>query len=419
MSGARASTRPEPWSESELKVVEIASFIAGPFAATLLGDMGADVIKIERPKTGDPIRHLRPGPAHEMMGFQWSIEGRNKRSVTANLATPEGCDVVRQLAGQADILVENAIPGVMASRGLAYEDLKVVNPRLVYVSVTGYGHGNELSSLPGFDYTGSAFGGLTGVTGFRDRPPVLPGYPVVDFTAGTFAALGALQAVYRRDRPGGTGHGEWIDLALYEPMVRYSTPLIPAFATEGWMRNREGSMPIPGEEKPGNYWGYVYETSDKSFVALCPAQHSFRHHQRLMQLIERPDLAEDEELQSYDERKTQYLVLDNAFRSWAAKHPAREIVAALRAAEIPSSPVNSIQQIIEEPIIQQRNLITASDGFGGPEIPMQGPLPRMKEQPGRVKWAGEPLGASNEDVYCGLLGWTPDRLAAAAASGLV
>ena len=215
--------------------------------------MGADVIKVERPKTGDPIRQLRPGPTHQNMGFQWSIKGRNKRSITANLTTPEGCGVVRQLAAQAYILVENAIPGVMVSRGLGYEDLKKVNPRLVYVSVTGYGHGNELSSLPGFDYTGSVFGGLTGTTGFRDRPPVLPGFPVVDFTAGTFGALGALQAVYRRDRPGGTDQGKWIDLALYEPMVRYSTPLIPAYAMEGWQRRREGSTPIPWEENPGNY----------------------------------------------------------------------------------------------------------------------------------------------------------------------
>ena len=150
-----------------------------------------------------------------------------------------------------------------------------------------------------------------------------------------------------------------------------------------------------------------------------PGQHSFRNHQRLMRLVERPELAEEEVMQDYNERKERYLVLDEAFRSWAAKHPVKEIVAALRAAEIPSSPVNSIPQILEEPVIQRRNLITANDGFGGPEIPMQGPLPRMRERPGRVDWAGEPLGASNEDVYCGLLGWTSERLAAAQVSGLV
>jgi formyl-CoA transferase len=353
------------------------------------------------------------------MGFQWSIEGRNKRSITANLTTPEGCEVVRQLAAQADVLVENAVPGVMAKRGLGYEDLRAVNPRLVYVSVTGYGHGNEMSSLPGYDYTGSAFGGLTATTGFRDRPPVLPGLPVVDFSAGAFGAIGALQAVYRRDRAGGTGLGEWIDVALYEAMLRYSSPLIPAYAMEGWQRRREGSMPIPGEKDPGNYWGYVYETSDHSFVALSPPQRSDKSHQFLMRLVERPDLATDERMSTYSGRVEHVLLMDEVIRAWSAKHTVEEFMDGLRSADIPSSPVNSMPQILQDPVVKQRNLITANDGFGGPEIPMQGPMPRMKERPGRVDWAGEPLGASNEDVYCGLLGWTPEQLAAAQASGLV
>jgi crotonobetainyl-CoA:carnitine CoA-transferase CaiB-like acyl-CoA transferase len=339
--------------------------------------------------------------------------------LTIALTTRGGCDVVRGLARLADIFVENAIPGVMADRGLAYEDLKEINPRLVYVSVTGYGHGNELSHLPGFDYTGAAFSGLTGVTGFRAEPPVLPGYAVVDFSAATFGALGALQAVYRRDCPGGTGRGEWVDVALFEPMLRYSTPMIPWFVVDGIARPRDGSIPDPGIENPGNLFGYVYEASDDLWVAIAPAQHDHKHHARLMNLIDRPDLATDESMVTYSQRKTMYVELDKALRAWTARHPAARIVTTLREAGIPSSVVNTAREIVAEPVIQQRDLLAVHDEFAGRDIPMQGVLPRMIDEPGRVRWPGEPLGHSNVDVYCGLLGWSEKALSLAFGEGLL
>jgi len=414
------TNRDQPWSGTALKVLEVANFVAGPVAATLLGDFGADVIKVERPRTGDPMRHIPPGPADEGMSYQWRIEGRSKRSITANLASDEGCDVVRALAGIADIFIENSIPGSLSKRGLGYDDLRQVNPRLVYVSVSGYGHGNELSDLPGYDYTGAAFSGLTNATGFPNQNPILPGFAVVDYASATFAALGALEAVRRRDSVGGTGRGEWVDVALFEPMLRYSSPMIPMFLLDGALRTREGSVPVPDvEEKPANIFGYAYETSDDLYIAMSPAQVEPQRHARLMQMVGRPELTDDPRLAGYMDRKAHYIELDEAVRAWTRQLTAGEIIAALREASIPSSVINSAREIVANPVIQQRDIEQVWDEESGTEFPMQGVVPRFVGSPAKVRWPGERLGASNAEVYCGLLGWSEDAMAKAAVGGII
>jgi crotonobetainyl-CoA:carnitine CoA-transferase CaiB-like acyl-CoA transferase len=417
---AGAASRHEPWSGNELKVLEVANFVAGPVAATLLGDFGADVIKIERPGTGDPMRHIPPGPPGEGMGYQWRIEGRNKRSITANLGTDKGCAVVRALAERADILIENSIPGSLSRRGLGYEDLRLINPRLVYVSISGFGHGNELSELPGYDYTGAAFSGLTNATGFRDRPPILPGYPLVDYSSATFAALGALEAVRRRDSVGGTGRGDWVDVALFEPMLRFSTPMIPMFLLDGNMRTREGSVPVPAEgDKPTSIFGYAYETDDDLFIAMSPAQVELTRHAQLMEIVGRPELADDPRLASYMDRKEHYIELDEAVRGWTRTRSANGATSTLRAAAIPCSVINSVREIVADPVIKQRVIEQVWDEETGSDFPMQGVLPHFADSPGTIRWPGERLGASNDDVYRGLLGWSEEELARAVADGVV
>jgi crotonobetainyl-CoA:carnitine CoA-transferase CaiB-like acyl-CoA transferase len=389
---------------SRLRVLDLGRLLAGPVAATLLGDLGAEVIKVERPGVGDLQRGVFPqAPEDPGMPYAWQVEGRNKRSITLAIAHPQGKDLLLRLVKWADVLVENFKPGTMERWGLGYRDLAVVNPRLVYVSVSGYGQTGPYRARPGLDFVGSGFAGLTFATGAPDRPPTLPGYALTDYMAATFAALGALEAIRRRDAPGGTGRGEHVDVALYEPALRFSTPWLQYYQRDGVLRVREGSGPRPDGGKPVVHWGYTYATADDRWVSLLPILMSDESQHRLWQVIGRGDLIGDSRFRTAEDREREYQVLDAAVREWCAATDAAAIVAAFEAAAIPCGHVNSVADILDDPHMQERSLRDVGDHRGQPLV-MPEVVPRLAGSPGEIRWAGEDLGASNEEIYLGLLG---------------
>lgn len=381
-------------SPDRLKVIDVGSFIAGPFAATLLGDLGAEVIKIERPGVGDAVRHIGPGEAG--MSYLWTVEGRNKRSVAIELGHPAGQDLVRSLVGWADVLIENFRPGTMASWGLGYEDLSAINPRLVFVSVSGFGQDGPYAGKAGIDRVGTAFGGLTFVTGYPDSAPVRPGYAVADYMTGAFAAIGALEAVRRRDARGVDGRGEWVDLGLYEPLIRFSEFSIPHYLRDGVVRERMGNL--SASSSPSD----AYRTADGQWVIVAAPSDSL--FTRLAQTIGRPDMLDDPGFATAPERTRRSEVIDGAVAAWVAQRPRHEVLAVFEAAGVPVSPINSVADIAADPQVAARgNIVTVPDHAGRP-FPMQGVVPTFRTEPTPIRWAGEPLGASTGQVLGELAG---------------
>jgi crotonobetainyl-CoA:carnitine CoA-transferase CaiB-like acyl-CoA transferase len=403
----------------QIKVLDLGSFLAGPLVATFLGDLGADVIKVERPGAGDRARYYGPQPhARQGMGYRFQVEGRNKRSITLDLQKPEGREILRRLAGWADVLVENFKPGTMAKWGLGYDDLAALNRRLIYVSVSGFGQTGPYRDRPAYDQIALAVGGLTNVTGFPDRPPVLPGYPIGDYLGGLWGTIGALEALRRRDGPGGTGRGEWVDVALYEAVLRLSSPLVTAYHATGQIQQREGSLPSPDVEHPEVLWGYLYETADGKWISNMP--HQFDPlHQHQLEIIGREDLLDDPRLATYALRQENFRVLDTAIRTWMARTPAEEALRRYLDAGIPVSLVYDAADIASDPHVAEReSLIEVPDAFGDPLV-MQAPVPRFASGQSPIRWAGQPVGAANQEVYRGLLAMEADELEGLRERGVI
>jgi crotonobetainyl-CoA:carnitine CoA-transferase CaiB-like acyl-CoA transferase len=369
---------------TRLKVLDVGTMIAGPFAAALMGDFGADVIKVERPD-GQHDR-MRTLPHY------WPVEARNKRSITLDLRTDEGRRIIERLACWADVLVENFTPGTMQKWGLGYEQLSALNQRLVYVSVSGYGQTGPNRSLPGYDHVAAAFGGLWHVTGFPDRPPVLAGLAVADYFAGVFAAYGAMEALRRRDAFGGAGRGEWVDVGLYEPIIRIAGLNFTRHSREGVVPERIGSMPVDDRPPSGLPQGVAYETRDHRWVSLFPVSHD--QWERLAEVMGMTGAHEfTREAMAKNRRAADPLV-----RRWVAQQDYEALVQALNAAKIPVSPIQSVADIVADPHVQARgNLIEVPDENGVPTR-MQGVVPLLVSQPGAVRWAGESLGMSEPEL---------------------
>jgi formyl-CoA transferase len=396
----------------QLKVLDLGVMLGGPFVATILGDLGAEVIKVEKPGVGDPMRYQ--GSGREQMSYRWQVDGRNKRSVTIDLRKPAGQDLLRRLAQWADILVENMRPGTLARYGLGYEDLQTIAPRLVYVSVSGFGQTGPNRKLPGYDFVGAAYGGLTYSTGFADRPPVVPGLPVVDFCAAMFATIGALEAVRRRDIPQGSGRGEWVDVGLYEPMLRMAGQSIARYVAEGTIHEREGGMPIT-EKGTENAYAWSYKTADGHYISFFTV--TDEQFGRLVKLLgDPPELDSNWTLR---ERVDHAFAIDREMRAWALAHPRDEAIALLGNADVPTSPINSVADIWRDPHILERGSVIQAMNHFGETVTMQGVVPRLVEHPAPLRWLGEPLGASNRDVLQGLLKLTDAAYDDLAAGGVI
>lgn len=385
---------------SGVRVLDCATFIAAPFAASILGEFGAEVIKVEQPGEGDPFRKF--GTPAERDTLAWLSEGRNKKSVTLNLRDPKGAEIFRQLIAKSDVLCENFRPGTLEKWGLGWEELKKINPRLVMLRVSGYGQDGPYRDRPGFARIAHAFGGLTYLAGLPGELPVTPGSTsLADYMSGLYGAIGVLLALRQRDK---NGAGQYIDMALYESVFRALDELAPAFFKIGKLREPEGTGTT--NACPHGH----FRCGDGRFVAIaCTSDKMF---ERLAQVMGRPELAAEDMFRTTRQRLARHKEVDGIVAGWMHSMSRDEVMAACVAGEVPCGPINSIADIAEDPHFAARgNLLRMVDELAG-EVVIPNVLPRLSDTPGRVTSLGPALGADNDAIYGDLLGLGAEQRAA-------
>ena len=389
-----------------IKVVELGTLIAGPFAARILAEFGAEVIKIEAPDGGDPLRKWRK--LYEGTSLWWYLQARNKKSVTVNLKHPDGVEVVRRLVAEADIVVENFRPGVLDKLGLGWEALSKINPGLVMVRLSGFGQSGPMAQQPGFGAIGESMGGLRYVTGFPDRPPVKTGISIGDSIAALWGALGALMAL--RHKEVNDGQGQVVDVALYEAVFAMMESLVPEFDVFGFVRERTGNI-MPGIT-PSN----THTTRDGRHITIgANGDAIFR---RLMRAMGRDDLAEDATLADNAGRDARREELYALIDAWVAQHDEAAVLATLAAAEVPASRIYSVADMFADPQFLAREMLHTVKLPDGRDCRMPGVVPKLSGTPGGSEWIGPALGAHTDAVLAGL-GYDEARIAALRAAGAI
>lgn len=383
-----------------VKVVEFGTLIAGPFCTRILGEFGAEVIKIEAPGEGDPLRKWRKlYPTGEgETSLWWFVQARNKQSVTLNLKHPEGVDIARKLVAEADIVVENFRPGVMEKLGLGWDVLSASNPGLVMVRLSGFGQTGPMASQPGFGAIGESMGGLRYITGFPDRPPVKTGISIGDSIAALWGALGALMALRHREVAG--GKGQVVDVALYEAVFAMMESLVPEFDVLGFVRERTGNV-MPGIT-PSN----THTAKDgKHLIIGANGDAIFK---RLMQAIGRPDLADDPQLGSNAGRDARAEELYGVIDAWVGANTSEEVLRIAAAAQVPASAVFSVADMFSDPQFLARNMLSMSQLPDGKDFRIPGIVPKLSLTPGETRWVGPALGEHTEAVL-GQLGYSMEE----------
>jgi formyl-CoA transferase len=373
-----------------IRVLELGQLIAGPFASRLLAEFGADVIKVEPPGTGDPLRKWRM--LHEGTSVWWASQSRNKRSVTLDLRDPEGQAIARRLAAEADVMIENFRPGALEGWGLGWDTLHELNPKLVMLRVSGYGQTGPYRDLPGFGVIGEAMGGLRHLTGEPTRTPVRVGVSIGDSLAALHGVIGILLALRHRDQQG--GEGQMIDVALYESVFNMMESLLPEYSVFGAVRQAAGSS-LPGIA-PSN----AYRCRDGKFALIAGNGDSI--FRRLMEVIERPDLAADPALAQNDGRVANVERLDAAIGAWTAQHSLDDVLARLNEARIPAGKIYDVADIATDPHYRARDMILDSTLDDGTPVQMPGVLPKLNATPGTVRSRAPALGEHTDEVLASL-----------------
>lgn len=404
---------PAPEALAGLRVLELGQLLAGPFAGMLLAGFGAEVIKVEPPGTGDPIRTWRKLDGGTSLW--WRSLARGKRSITCDLRKPAGRELLRRLIGQGvDVVIENFRPGRMEAWGLGYEELRAIDPRIIMVRVSGYGQTGPYRDRPGFANVAEAFGGLRYVSGFPDRPPVRTGASLGDSLAGLHAAFATLAAVRERDHGPhgqGSGEGQMIDVALYESVLSVMESLVPEYDRLGHVRERTGSA-LPGIV-PSN----TYRCADGRYVVVgANGDGLFR---KLMHAIDRADLADDPRLRHNDGRSAHQDELDAAIEAWTTSRPQAEVLAALVEADVPSGPIQSAADLFADPHVAARELLEPVTLPDGSTLRVPRITPILSRTPARSHFAGPELGAHNEEIYGERLGLSPQALEELRAAGVI
>jgi formyl-CoA transferase len=375
---------------SDIRVLELGQLIAGPFCTRILAEFGAEVIKIESPDGGDPLRQWRR--LHQGTSLWWLVQARNKKSVTVNLKAPEGQAIVRRLAAKADILVENFRPGAMEKWGLGFDELTGENPGLIMVRLSGYGQTGPYRDRPGFGAIGEAMGGLRYVTGYPDRPPVRVGISLGDAVAALYGVIGALMAL--RNRQGNGGRGQVVDVALYEAVFSLMESLLPEYDLSGFVRERSGAS-LPGIV-PSN----TYTTRDGKYVVIGANGDSI--FKRLMTAIGRKDLAADPAMARNDGRVTRTEELDSVIGQWCAEHDLDSVLAALNDAEVPAGKIYDIADIVRDVHYRARAMIESAVLPDGQSLKIPGIVPKLSGTPGETRWLGPALGSHTHAVLSDL-----------------
>jgi len=392
---------------ADLRVIEMGTLLAGPFCGQLMGDFGAEIIKVEPPGKGDPMREWGQEKAHGM-SLWWPVIARNKKSVTLNLREAEGQEIARELIAKADFLLENFRPGTLERWNLSYEELKKINPGLIMIRVSGFGQTGPYSRRAGFGAVGESMGGLRYVCGDPSTPPSRMGISIGDSLAATFACVGALAALHHRER---SGEGQVVDSAIYEAVLNMMESLITEYDAAGYIRERQGSI-LPNVA-PSN----VYPTRDKNMILIAANQDTV--FKRLTEAMDRPDLAEDEKFRTHSARGANQVELDTIISEWTQTIDGPELESLMSDCGIPSGKIYRAPEMLEDAHFKAREAIikTQHPKFG--ELMMQNVAPKLSATPGSVRLPGPTLGQHNEEIYRQMLNYDDARLATLAAAGII
>jgi crotonobetainyl-CoA:carnitine CoA-transferase CaiB-like acyl-CoA transferase len=391
------TTKPGPLSG--IKVLELGTLIAGPFCSRMLAEFGAEVIKIESPDGGDPIRQWRV--LKDGTSLWWSVQSRNKKSITLNMKDPRGQKIAQQLALDADVIIENYRPGVLEKWNLGYEDLKAINPATIMVRLSGYGQTGPLKDLPGFGAIGESMGGMRYVSGHPDRPPMRIGISIGDSVAALHGVIGAMMALRHRDVTGSrwngksgeqciAGQGQMVDVALYEAVFNMMESLVPEYDHAGVIRERTGGA-LPGIV-PSN----TYTTKEGANIVI--AGNGDAIFKRLMMAIDRNDLANDPQLVRNDGRVPRTAEIDAAIQAWCDTQTIDSALAILKTADVPVGKIYSVKDMMTDPHFLARNMFEQHAFKDGTPIKLPAITPKMSETPGETKWLGPGLGEHNNEV---------------------
>lgn len=392
---------------SGLRVIDAGTMIAGPLAATQLADFGADVIKVELPRIGDSMRHWTP--MKDGRSLWWKVIGRNKRLVTLTLSKSEGQEIFRDLVRTADVVIENYRPGTFERWGLGYSDLASINPGLVLVRVSGFGQTGPYANRGGYGTIAEAFSGIPSFTGFPDRPPTLPAFPMADSVASTFAAMSAMFAIYNRDH--NSGKGQEIDVSLYEPLFRLVEAQVIGFDQLGIVKQRQGNR--LAEDSPRN----TYRTHDGRWIGISAS--SQRTFERLAAAIDMPELIDDPRFADNAARCANDVELDSMLAQWFEQRDCEDVMTLFERSDVVAGPVLDIRDIFKDPHYLARQNIVAveDDDFGS--VQMQSAVPKFKATPGEVRHSGRGLGADNRAIYIEEMGMSEQKFAELQASGVI
>ncbi|MEH7177795.1 CaiB/BaiF CoA transferase family protein [Neobacillus vireti] len=370
-----------------IKVLELGNFVAAPFAGKIFGEFGAEVIKVEDPKSGDSIRNWRV--MHKGTSLWWYVHARNKKSITLNLREAEGQEMVRELAKDADVVIENFRPGTLEKWGIGYEDLKKINPSIIMTRISGYGQTGPYRDKVGFGSVAESMGGLRYLTGFPDRPPVRVGLAIGDSIAGLYAVNGTLMALRARDMDP-LKRGQYVDVALTEAVFSLLEGVLPEYDLKGIVRERTGAT-LEGIA-PSN----TYLCADGKYIVI--AANSDGIFKRFMEGIGRKDLAEDPNLSNNQGRAKQAEQLDQMIEEWTKLHTQKEVKRILDEAGVPAGPIYSIEDIVNDEQFQARDMLQTVTLPDGEEVLVPGIVPKLSETPGSIEWIGPELGQHNEEI---------------------
>lgn len=390
-----------------IRVLDLGTFVAGPFCTTILGEFGAEVIKVEPPGVGDSLRRFG---THTDCGdtLMWLNESRNKKCVSLDLAQPEGQELLKKLAAECDIIVENFRPGVLEKWGLDYDILRAINPGIILVRISAYGQDGPNSHKPGFARVAHAFSGLAYLAGEPGRVPVTPGSTsLADYGSGLYAAVGALLALRVREK---TGQGQCVDLALYESVFRVLDEMVPAFHKFGIVRERMGADTV--NVVPHSH----YKTRDEKWIAIaCTNDRIF---ERLAQVMNRPELAAPYTYGPIANRLANRDAVNSLVSDWVGSLSAAEALAECDAGQVPASILFSVADIFDDPQYKARENISIVPSRAGP-LAVPSVIPKLSETPGSIEWLGDELGAHNDEILGGLLGVSDTQLAALRTAGVI
>ncbi len=391
----------------DLRVIELGTFVAGPFCGTILGEFGAEVIKIEAPGAGDALRQF--GTRTECGDtYVWLSESRNKKCATLNVRTPRGRALLEDLIGKCDIVVENFRPGVLEKWGLGWERIHAINPRAILVRISAYGQNGPYKDRPGFARVAHAFSGLAHLAGEPGRTPVIPGSTsLADYMAGIYGALGALMALHARET---SGVGQCVDLALYEPIFRVLDELVPAFQRSGIVRERMGADTV--NVCPHSH----YRTKDGKWIAIACSNDTM--FERLAVAMGAEHLSGAQLFGLKDKRLAARAEVNRLVQDWVGSLDCAEVLKRCEETGTPASLIYSIQDIFDDPQYQARRNIRMCDSRIGP-LAVPAVVPNLSATPGEIRWLGESVGAHNEQVFCGLLGLAKRELDELAAQGVI